>query len=452
MPRAALLFGSIFGLAGCVGSAAVPEQTPQNETEIEALFSRIQIRPTERVCSAGTRWTCKAHRRTDPESRIAPLPGGGGGGGYGADDLAAAYGLDTSIDPHATIGIVDAYGYQAAESDLATYRIQYGLPPCTVASGCLKIVNQQGQTSPLPPEDSGWAGETALDLDMASAACPKCKIVLVQADDDNGDGLMIAQKTAATLGATYPSTSAYAMGVGGTSLTQTSSGNWTERAWPSGGSSCSRSIAKPSYQGADTNCTLKAASDVSAVGDPNTGVEVYRGGWGVFGGTSASSPFVAGVFALYGHGMAGPGFPYAHPTAWKDVTSGSNGGCGNVLCKAGSGWDGPTGFGSPIGAQLSAIPSGDQPDLATPLDMATPPNPDMSTGGSGGGDGSGGGGDGNNGGVGSGGGSGGGVGPSGGTKGGSSGCAMGGSEPGAGFTLLLVCAGLLSLALRRRRA
>ena len=72
--------------------------------------------------------------------------------GIGATDLKSAYNLDTSVDPGATIAIVDAYGYSNLASDLATYRSQYGLPACTIANGCLKIVNQNGQTSPLPSE------------------------------------------------------------------------------------------------------------------------------------------------------------------------------------------------------------------------------------------------------------------------------------------------------------
>jgi hypothetical protein len=93
-------------------------------------------------------------------------------------------------------------------------------------------------------------------------------------------------------------------------------------------------------------------SDVSAVGDPNTGVAVYRGGWQVIGGTSASSPFVAGVYALYGLGAQAPGWAYSNASKFFDVTTGKNGSCGTILCNAGAGWDGPTGIGSPNGAQL----------------------------------------------------------------------------------------------------
>src|SRR5580692_8375970 len=99
--------------------------------------------------------------------------------GYGPSDLQSAYDLDVSASVDATVAVVEAYGYANLESDLAGYRAQFGLPACTVASGCLTIVNQTGQPSPLPgdaPAGDDWTVETALDIDMASAACPSCKI------------------------------------------------------------------------------------------------------------------------------------------------------------------------------------------------------------------------------------------------------------------------------------
>jgi hypothetical protein len=276
----------------------------------------------------------------------------------------------------------------------------------------LKIVNQSGKTSPLPsnpPSNDDWTVETALDLDMASAACPKCKLLLVQADNDSGNGLYTAQATAVALGATvisnswggaesktspstasekyfnhsgvatfvaagddgyddggqgpdYPGTSAYVFAVGGTKLAKSTSNprGWVEGAWSTssgngaGGSACSYSIPKPSWQ-KNSACKYKASSDVAAVGDPSTGPSVYNaanGGWTVVGGTSAAAPFVAGVFALTGHGKESPSFAYANSGAFYDVTTGSNGTCGNVLCNAGAGWDGPTGMGTPNGSVL----------------------------------------------------------------------------------------------------
>ena len=86
-------------------------------------------------------------------------------------------------------------------ADLAVFRAQYGLPPCTTANGCFQKVNQTGAASPLPKADTGWAGEISLDLDMVSAACPNCKIILVEANSANMDDLGAAVNEAASLGA-----------------------------------------------------------------------------------------------------------------------------------------------------------------------------------------------------------------------------------------------------------
>jgi subtilase family serine protease len=130
---------------------------------------------------------------------------------------------------------------------------------------------------------------------------------------------------------------------------------WSEKAWIDGGSNCSIAIKRPSFQSAISACTHRYGSDVSAVGDPNTGVAVFNkaaGGFIVVGGTSASSPFVAGVMALYGLGAKGPGFAYANATKFFDVKSGHNGTCNNLLCKAQIGYDGPTGIGTPNASKL----------------------------------------------------------------------------------------------------
>jgi hypothetical protein len=156
-------------------------------------------------------------------------------------------------------------------------------------------------------------------------------------------------------GPVYPSTSSHVTAVGGTTLAKAStSRGWTETAWADSGSSCSGAIAKPSYQ-TTAACGKRAASDVSAVGNPSTGVAVYNtpnGGWIVVGGTSAATPLVAGIYTLYGLGGQAPGWAYAHAADFYDVTSGTNGSCGTALCKAGAGWDGPTGIGTPNGTKL----------------------------------------------------------------------------------------------------
>jgi len=108
------------------------------------------------------------------------------------------------------IAIVDAYGYAGAEADLAVYRAQYGLPPCTTANGCFIKRDQRGGTA-YPRANTGWAQEQALDLDMASAMCPNCKILLVQADTPSFGNLAAAVNFAAT----YPGVKAISNSYGG---------------------------------------------------------------------------------------------------------------------------------------------------------------------------------------------------------------------------------------------
>jgi N-acetylneuraminic acid mutarotase len=326
----------------------------------------------------------------------------------GPSDIQAAYNLPDTGDGM-TVGIVDAFGNSHAEADLAQFRSYYGLPACTTASGCLTIVNQDGDTSPLPPDDPGWGLETSLDLDAVSAACPHCHILLVQGDDNSLDNLGIAVDTAVSLGAKFvsnsygvpgeapdelgfdhyydhpgvavtastgdagnvtnwPATSPKVVGVGGTTLTSDSSPRgWSESAWADGGSGCSPYEPKPDFQqGLSTNCDNRAIADISADADPNTGLAVYdtlgQGGWLQVGGTSLSSPLIAAMYALAGTPVDGTypnAYPYADTADLNDVTTGSDGGCGNVLCNAGPGWDGPTGLGTPNGvAALRTGPHG----------------------------------------------------------------------------------------------
>jgi len=314
--------------------------------------------------------------------------------GLAPSDIRSAYGLTSASSGGRTVAIVDAYDDPTAEADLGVYRSQYGLPACTTANGCFRKVNQTGGTK-APRADPGWATEISLDLDMVSAACPDCKILLVEASTASFSNLGTAVNYAATQGVAAISNSyggsdssqlsAYdhpgiaitastgdngygiespasfgtVVAVGGTSLTK--AGNtrgWTESAWSGAGSGCSTLNAKPSWQTSATQCSGKANADVSAVADPNTGVAVYdstpyqgRSGWQVYGGTSASSPIIGSVYALSGNTSGYPAsWTWGHSTGLNDVTSGSNGTCPTtVWCTSGTGWDGPTGLGTPNG-------------------------------------------------------------------------------------------------------
>lgn len=316
-------------------------------------------------------------------------------GGYGPSDLRSAYKITGSGSTATTIAIVDAFGYPNAESDLATYRAQYGLPPCTSANGCFQKLNQSGSAGPYPTTNKGWSQEAALDLDMASAMCPNCKIMLIEANSNSSAALAASVDTAAAFGAQvisnsyggsesgsssyegsynhpgiaitvstgdsgygvqFPASSPHVTAVGGTHLvTASNSRGWSETAWSGAGSGCSTVYAKPSWQ-LDGGCSMRSLADVSAVADPNTGVAVYgpitnkRSGWLVFGGTSVAAPVIAGVYGVNGGPFNYGADPYAHLGALFDVTSGSNGSCSvPYLCTAGVGYDGPTGLGTPNG-------------------------------------------------------------------------------------------------------
>jgi uncharacterized protein (TIGR03382 family) len=402
-----ILSGSFMAACVTTPSSSDPSSTTQSGASDDDVIN---------VCQGG-RYHCyaKMHRHARERART-PAPSTQF---YGPSDLASAYNFDPTLNPGATIAVVDAYGYPTLEADLAAYRSMYSLPACTSASGCLKIVGQDGGAAPtgLPPSDDDWTIETALDVDMASAACPNCKILVVEATSDQDDGLDIANDAAATLGATvisnswggeyessdaaeethfnhagvaifvaagdqgntaadYPSTSAYTIAVGGTTLTKSTSTTrgWTEAAWSDGGSSCNTAITQPSWQAAvvpTTACKGRAASDVAALGDPDTGVVIYdnsgisssdgddNGEIDGIGGTSLASPLTAGIFALVGHGNATAELPYANTAAFNDVTTGSNKkSCKTAICEAGTGWDGPTGIGTPNGSAIEAISGG----------------------------------------------------------------------------------------------
>jgi subtilase family serine protease len=371
--------------------AATPCATPKKAGELACDSLRV---------TGGTTAFQKAHGITPKATSATPT-------GYGPSDLRSAYGLTSASANNGsgqTIAIVDAYDDPNAEADLAKYRSYYGLPACTTANGCFKKVSQTGSTTSLPRGDSGWSEEMSLDLDMVSAIAPNAKILLVEAKSATMANLGTAVNEAVTLGAKfvsnsyggsesssdtsydssyfnhpgvaitvsagddgygaeYPAASKYVTSVGGTALSPSSTTRgWTETVWKTSstegtGSGCSAYDAKPTWQ-TDSGCTKRMISDVSAVADPATGVSVYdsygvTAGFYTFGGTSASAPIIAAVYALAGT----PGssdyparYPYAHTSALNDVTSGNNGSCStSYFCTAGSGYDGPTGLGTPEG-------------------------------------------------------------------------------------------------------
>ncbi len=341
----------------------------------------------------------------------SPLPGclAQGNDAYVPCDLQSAYDLPSATNGTGrTVAVVDAFDDANAESDLAVYRSNFGLAPCTTANGCFEKVDQDGGTNypGPPPSGDNWVAEIGLDLDMVSAICPNCHIILIEADSDQDNSLFFSEDEAVTLGATeitnswggqeftqeasgydqyfnhagvaitastgddgygvaYPAASPYVTAVGGTDLSpSTNARGWIETAWNGAGSGCSGVEARPSWQSANTNitsrCARRADADVSAVADTGTPVYSYDsagGGWIEVGGTSVASPIIASVDALTTSApINNASYIYSHTSGLNDVTSGSNGSCGGIdLCTAGSGWDGPTGLGTPDGTTAFGV-------------------------------------------------------------------------------------------------
>jgi len=359
---------------------------------------------------------CHAQWRSDLAANSNPLAGLNQISGYKPADLQSAYGLTSaaaSSGSDQTIAIVVAYHDPNLASTLSIYRAAFGLPPCALPPlisipgfskpACLRVLwpngNANGQaywTSIPPAFNQGWATEEDLDVEMASAICPNCKIIVSESPDATVQNLANAVTSAIGQGATevsnsytlpdaaslsqydghyqqngvpitasagdagygpgYPASVPSVTSVGGASLIN-SGGTWGEAIWPGTGSGCS-SHAKPSWQ-TDTGCAYRTVNDLAVDADPATGVagfSPYVGGWTVFGGTSVGAPIVAAMYALAENAgsINNPSVLYQNPNGFAPVTSRSNGTCNpNYLCTGGAGYNGPSGLGMPVG--LSAF-------------------------------------------------------------------------------------------------
>jgi subtilase family serine protease len=330
--------------------------------------------------------------------------------GFTPAELEAAYNLTSKLGngSGSKVALIEAGDLANAASDLSTYRTQYGLGTASFFK-----YNENGQQSNYPPscEDYGWCGETALDIDMVSASCPKCTIYLMEAKDGSSiSDFEQAEKEAVTLGATIvsnswscpknwdcgdsnfgsyfsasgvaylasngddayntiggPSALASVIGVGGTQLEKSGS-TYSEVIWPDASAGCaspsivgSPGVPKPSWQH-DPDCAYRTVGDVSSEAGCSPGVAVYvdvYGGWAGYCGTSVSSPFTAGVVGLKGN----PGQMHGGKRIWSltekqhkawfhHVTSGDGGSCPNYLCGNGAYkkyYTAPGGWGSPKG-------------------------------------------------------------------------------------------------------
>lgn len=326
--------------------------------------------------------------------------------GLNAADLESAYNLPSkTAGKGQSVYVVDSYDNPNIASDLATYRSTMGLPKAKFHK-----YNQNGQQSNYPQGNGGWGLEEDLDVEMVSASCPNCTINLVEANDNSWSNTEAAEKEAVKLGAkiisnsysgtganesayeskgvTYlasggdsgysgglvdPATYQRVVAVGGTQLTADTNTKrgWTEVVWARAGAGCSLTQEpKPSWQ-TDKGCTYRTGDDISAV----AAVEVAEydtydeGGWFEIGGTSVSSPLVAGMYALRGNATKQTGgenlwkafskLAFAKQEASKNnyyISTGSDGSCnGSYLCTAGTKqygiYSGPSGWGTPHGVK-----------------------------------------------------------------------------------------------------
>lgn len=311
-----------------------------------------------------------------------------------------------------TIAIIDAYDHPSIESDLGVFNSTFGLALCTTGTGCFKKIYAQGVK---PKTDAGWALEIALDVEWSHAIAPQAKILLVEARSSSFGDLLkavdVAVKNGATVvsmsfggsefssetnydyhfnrsgvtfvassgdsgtGVEYPAASPYVVGVGGTTLSVDSAGNYLgESAWSGSGGGVSAYETEPAYQASYPlpNARYRGVPDVAYDANPNTGVPVYdsvafqnQSGWFQVGGTSAGAPQWAALIAIANSLRMATGKTtlkgsnavlYALATLnysgnYFDITSGTNGGCG-TLCAATGGYDYVTGLGSPQASNI----------------------------------------------------------------------------------------------------
>jgi hypothetical protein len=420
-------------MAATVMATALPALSATRTTSLPTPFHVVDGANgsvSENVCSYATApgvAHCNATRRIDAaalhdyphasspshHSPVASPSVLGNGGAYDPSYLQSAYNVASLEAAHGggagqIVAVVDAYDDPNLASDLAFYRSHFGLSACpsgTVSAqntGCVfEKINEGGVSSPLPAANASWGVESSLDVEMVSAICPNCQILIVEANTPAIYDLGTAVNTAVAFGATavsnsygsgeyfaevqdsdsyynhpgvdvtvssgdngygveFPAASPTVTAVGGTTLTQltnTGTRNGSESVWSGAGAGCSFIEPKPSWQH-DTGCTNRTVADVSADANPATGVWVYdtfgNSGFAIYGGTSAASPMIAALYALAGNAPTSSNVPasylYGSPSSLVPVTSGSDGTCTSYLCNAAlsqNGYNGPSGLGTP---------------------------------------------------------------------------------------------------------
>ena len=302
------------------------------------------------------------------------------------------------------IAIVDAFDTPNVAADLAAFSAQFGLPPAV-----FQVVYASGTQPALDPS-GGWELEASLDIEWSHAMAPNAKIFLVEANSnrflDLFQAVLVASNLVATNGggevsmswgsgeflnetkydgnfttpsvvyiassgdspgAGWPSASPNVISAGGTTLSRDpNSGTFLlENTWQDAGGGPSQVEPRPHFQDRIANIVgdFRGTPDFSFDANPNTGVWVLDtnlfqggpGGWFILGGTSVSSPSLAGILNAAGKfaasSQAENSLMYRHLFSdradFRDIIFGN---CGlNIGNFARVGWDFCTGTGSNIG-------------------------------------------------------------------------------------------------------
>ena len=360
-----------------------------------------------------------------PGTASSGYEGGGEEEGWASKELREAYNIPGTGGSGQTVAIVDAWDDTHANADLEKYREKYEseFSPCTEENKCFKKINQIGEEKNYvkpgekeeEEEQNHWDIEISLDIDMVSAVCPECHILLVEANNAGLSNLYAAEDEAASwtesgtgqkatvisnswysleepeetsddkyfehpgipitaaggdyggdkcgvhvedIGLCYPAASASrnVISVGGTELKKKVGGRgWEETVWGGSGGGCSLVEPKPSWQ-TDWGCAKRTDNDVAAVASPSEPVSLYDSHWTTEGGTSVATPIIAGIEAHASKAVREEGAEAFYRHSLFDVTLGSNKLCEDTyLCTAEEGYDSPTGWGTPDGPlELSA--------------------------------------------------------------------------------------------------
>lgn len=121
--------------------------------------------------------------------------------GYIPSQIRKAYGLNqiSATGSGQTIAIVDAYGDPTMQNDLTYFCNQFG-----ISQANLTIAYPSGKPT---TKNSGWALETAMDVEWAHAVAPDAKILLCVAKSASISNLVAAVDYATSHGAQVVSNS-----------------------------------------------------------------------------------------------------------------------------------------------------------------------------------------------------------------------------------------------------